>query len=102
MIRRGFWLATGAVLGVAGYRKASRLARDLTRGALGGPAAASPARRRLAAPQAAGPEDLAVLPRQQTPRQRATPPVARVAAAASFIKDVRDGAADYMELHRRE
>jgi hypothetical protein len=27
MIRRAFWLGTGAVLGVAGYRKASRLAR---------------------------------------------------------------------------
>ena len=30
MIRRGFWLAAGAMLGVAGYRKATRLARTIT------------------------------------------------------------------------
>jgi len=30
MIRRGFWLAAGAVLGIAGYRKAARLGRALT------------------------------------------------------------------------
>ncbi len=45
MIRRGFWLATGAVLGVTGYRRATRLARMLTGqaddGAVRGPAAAA-------------------------------------------------------------
>ncbi len=30
MIRRGFWLAAGAVLGVTGYRRVTRLARALT------------------------------------------------------------------------
>jgi isoaspartyl peptidase/L-asparaginase-like protein (Ntn-hydrolase superfamily) len=30
MMRRGFWLAAGAVLGVTGYRRATRLARMLT------------------------------------------------------------------------
>jgi hypothetical protein len=34
MIRRGMWLAAGAVLGVAGYRRAARLARR--RGRLAG------------------------------------------------------------------
>jgi hypothetical protein len=29
MIRRGFWLGLGAVLGVAGYRKATAIARSL-------------------------------------------------------------------------
>ena len=29
MIRRGFWLTLGAVLGVAGYRKAVSIARSL-------------------------------------------------------------------------
>jgi len=31
MMRRGFWLLAGVVLGIAGYRRATRLARDLTR-----------------------------------------------------------------------
>jgi hypothetical protein len=30
MIRRGFWLVAGAAIGVAGYRKATRLARTLS------------------------------------------------------------------------
>jgi hypothetical protein len=30
MIRRGFWLVAGAAIGVAGYRKATRLARMLS------------------------------------------------------------------------
>jgi hypothetical protein len=29
VIRRGFWLAAGAVLGVTGYRRATRFARAL-------------------------------------------------------------------------
>jgi hypothetical protein len=32
MIRRMFWLTAGAVLGVAGYRRVSRLARAVTLG----------------------------------------------------------------------
>ncbi len=38
MIRRAFWLGLGAVLGVAGYRRLSRLGRALT-GSRNGPAA---------------------------------------------------------------
>jgi hypothetical protein len=30
MIKRGFWVALGAVVGVTGYRKATRLARAVT------------------------------------------------------------------------
>jgi hypothetical protein len=62
MIRRGFWLVAGAALGVAGYRKVSRLARAVT----GGPAA---------------------------------PPASQLRNAVAFMKDVRDGMADYHELH---
>jgi hypothetical protein len=62
MIRRGFWLLAGAALGVAGYRKASRLARTVT----GGPAA---------------------------------PRTSQLRNAAAFMRDVRDGMADYHELH---
>ncbi len=40
MIRRMFWLIIGAVLGVAGYRRVSRLARTVT---LGGRRGATPA-----------------------------------------------------------
>jgi hypothetical protein len=62
MIRRGFWLAAGAVLGVTGYRRASRLAHKLRPASL-----------------------------VQGGRQ--------LQSAASFVRDVRDGMADYRDLH---
>jgi hypothetical protein len=62
MIRRGFWLVTGAALGVAGYRKVAKMTRAVT----GGPTA---------------------------------PPTYRVRNAVAFMRDVRDGMADYHELH---
>jgi hypothetical protein len=40
MIRRMFWLAAGAVLGVAGYRRVSRLARTVALGGRRGAAGA--------------------------------------------------------------
>jgi hypothetical protein len=61
MIRRGFWLVTGAALGVTGYRRAGRLARTIT----GGRAAT----RRM-----------------------------QLGSVASFVRDVRDGMADYHDL----
>ncbi len=67
MIRRGFWLAAGAVLGVTGYRKATRLARGL-----------------------AG----------QSPAQRARSAAGGLVSATSFARDVRDGMAEYWDLHR--
>lgn len=72
MIRRGFWLAAGAMLGVAGYRKATRLARTIT-----------------AAPVVI-----------QT--RAAVPVTHRVREAASFARDVRDGMAEYRDLHPRQ
>jgi hypothetical protein len=67
VIRRGFWLAAGAVLGVTGYRKATRLARAL-----------------------AG----------QRPAERARTAAGGLVSAASFARDVRDGMAEYWDLHR--
>lgn len=77
MIRRGFWLTAGAVLGVAGYRKATRLARTITAGT--------------------------AVPRALTTRARApVPRTHRVREATSFARDVRDGMAEYRDLHPRQ
>jgi hypothetical protein len=92
MMRRGFWLAAGAVLGVAGYRKASRVARSfqppaITRAPVPGRMVSSSPR----ALRAGGGE--------------ARPPVpvaARIRSAASFAHDVREGMAEYRELHGRQ
>jgi hypothetical protein len=88
VIRRGFWLAAGAVLGVAGYRKATRLARTITT-APGVPRVLTQAPGRALAPGSA----------QARP---AVPMTDRVRAAASFARDVRDGMAEYRELHPRQ
>ena len=61
MIRRGFWLALGAVLGVTGYRRATRIARAMV------PARGQP-----------GPGQL---------------------ARAGFLRDVREGRAEYLDRH---
>ena len=79
MIRRGFWLLIGAALGVTGYRRVTRLARLLT------------------VPRSAG--SLARSGRA-APAHGARSPVARAVAAAGFVRDVRDGMAEYWELHR--
>ncbi len=102
MIRRGFWLAAGAVLGITGYRKATRLARTLTgqaqqaRSAAVLPAAARASivarQTRLALPARAG----------ARPGGRAASAIAGAASAAGFVRDVRDGMAEYRDLHRGE
>jgi hypothetical protein len=115
MIRRGFWLLTGAVLGVTGYRKATRLARTLTgQSLLGGPAATQhrPALRGPAntrAVRAGAAEQRLALPLQPdtrlpeaTPADRIAAAAARATAAAGFVRDVRDGMAEYWDLHRSE
>jgi hypothetical protein len=94
VIRRGFWLAAGAVLGVTGYRKATRLARAVV-------PAGRPARP-------------GVLTRPPEPPPRRRPPllltsrqVLRGAAragrsaaqGAAFARDVRDGMAEYLDRH---
>jgi len=90
MIRRGFWLVTGAVLGVTGYRKATQLARTLT--------GAQPA----ATPQPL-PGSRAVPPRALTGRGGgASTAVARVASAAGFVREMRAGMAEYWDLRRGE
>jgi hypothetical protein len=85
MMRRGFWLAAGAVLGVAGYRKASRMARSVT-------GAAVPGRMLSSGPRALAPGGETGPP---------VPLVARLRSAASFARDVREGMAEYRELHGR-
>jgi hypothetical protein len=130
MIRRGFWLAVGATLGITGYRKATRLARTLTGqpatglagqrpGSVTGPGSAWLAGREERALPAAGQEpDSAGQPAQRAGasggRQRAwlsaahrnpaAPPwpvrlVAGARVAAEFVRDVREGMADYRDLH---
>jgi len=107
MIRRGFWLAAGAVLGVAGYRKAARLGRALTGQAQ--PARSTAARSAAVLPAAARASIVARQTRLALPGQAATRPgrqaasaVARVGSAAGFVRDVRDGMAEYWNLHRGE
>lgn len=102
MIRRGFWLTAGAVLGVAGYRKATRLAWALTgqgqasRSTAGLPAAA---RASIVAQQTR-----LALPARAATRSggRAASAVAGAASAAGFVRDVRVGMAEYWDLHRGE
>ena len=109
MIRRGFWLLAGAVLGVTGYRKATRLARTLTApGLLGRPATQHrpalrvPPTARAARVSAAEPR--LALPGQPDagPADRIAAAAARATAAAGFVRDVRDGMAEYWDLHRSE
>ncbi len=113
MIRRGFWLATGAVLGVTGYRKATRIARNLTgqaapgtamQGRLRQPSAIqlrwrSPlALRMRSAAGAASSAGSAVSARHARPAR----PAERAASAAGFVRDVQEGMAEYWDLHRAD
>ena len=83
MIRRGFWLVTGAALGVTGYRRASRLLQSFR-------------------PHQAGPGGRVVLrsPAPLTGR-RVLAGAARAgrgaAASAAFVRDVREGVAEYLD-----
>jgi hypothetical protein len=163
VIRRGLWLAAGAVLGVAGYRRATRLVDGLLRGepgsagqlAVRSPATASTAaaarpdsprhrsQGRLAStagglggsfPRAGTAGGLGgSSPRASTAgglggssplagtagglggssplagtagglggSSPLASTAARIGAAAVFVRDVRDGVAEYLELHHRE
>ena len=84
MMRRLFWATAGAVVGVAGYRKAARMARAVW-------------------PPAPGSGD-----RQAIPRRPARPGISRgmtrgmsrgVHGAASFARDVRRGRDLYLERY---
>ena len=74
MIRRLFWLVAGVLLGVTGYRRATRLVRAL---ALGGPGS----RRAAAAARPRGRE--------------------LMRGAAEFAHDVREGMELYTDRHPR-
>lgn len=78
MIRRGFWLVTGAALGVSGYRRASRLLRGPggTLAAAGAERPLRPGRALLAAAVSAG---------------RGT------AHGLAFARDVASGMAEYLD-----
>jgi hypothetical protein len=74
MIRRMLWLIVGAVLGVAGYRRVSRLARTV---AVGGRRAAARARGEAGGSRMGG----------------------WAQRAALFARDVRDGMELYSDRH---
>lgn len=90
MIRRGFWLAAGAVLGVTGYRRATRFARALT--------GQQPARTRRGTGQPGAHRASTAQPSAERARAAA----AGLVSAAGFARDVRDGMAEYWDLHRDE
>ena len=99
MIRRGFWLAAGAVLGVTGYRRVTRLARVLT--VPRATATRATATRATATRSLLGTESAAG-PRMLASPVRARSQVGRAVAAARFARDVREGMAEYRDLHRAE
>jgi hypothetical protein len=100
-MRRGFWLVTGAVIGVTGYRRAARLGRTLT-GQRPGVSTLQAARRPSSPIQLRWRSPLVLSMR--APASRTTParPAARIASAAGFVKDVHEGMAEYWDLHRGE
>jgi hypothetical protein len=120
VIRRGFWLVTGAVLGVTGYRKVNKLARALTTGPGAGSRVlrtAALGRHALGALPALAARQHALSARQNALAVRQTRPVAEQAhpsaqrglaqdnssgGAAGFVRDVREGMAEYWDLHRRD
>jgi hypothetical protein len=109
MMRRGFWLVVGVVLGVAGYRRASRLGRLLS-ARVAAPQLAAPkhaAVRQLAAPKGGAGARIAAPGRAAgalLPGTGVAQPgyAARLRSAASFVRDVREGMAEYRDLRRDE
>lgn len=94
MMRRGLWLAAGAVIGVSGYRKAALLGRELT-----GRSRPSSARASGVIAGSALPRLTAPVPARR-PRGAAAAALAGAASAAGFVRDVRAGMAEYRDLHR--
>ena len=91
MIRRGFWLLTGAVLGVTGYRKASQVARAVV-----------PARPARTGVLTLAPQPLRSGRPLLSSRQilRGAARAGRSAAhGAAFARDVRDGMGEYLDRH---
>jgi hypothetical protein len=95
VIRRGFWLLTGAALGVTGYRRAVRLARTVVpegRGAAGRRPPVPAGRVVLRPPRPTGRRVLA----------GAAMAGRGAAEGAAFVRDVRDGMAEYLDRQHRQ
>lgn len=86
MIRRATWLVVGAILGITGYRRLGKLARSISPQRL-----AVPGRR-----QAAG---VLGRPGRAEIVGRPSPGLDAGAGAGAFLRDVRDGMAEYMARH---
>jgi hypothetical protein len=86
MIRRVFWMIAGALLGVTGYRRVSRLARAVVAGG-----------RRGEAPGRPGGRDLPRSSRAHGDRTRRY----GARSVALFARDVRDGMELYTDRHPR-
>jgi fermentation-respiration switch protein FrsA (DUF1100 family) len=121
VIRRGFWLTLGAVIGVTGYRRAARLARSVLPAAIsqGQLTHARRGARALSAGEDRAPKDRALsrggtrreqdydrgreLPGREELGRRALAAAASAgrsaAASAAFVRDVRDGMAEYLNRH---
>jgi hypothetical protein len=94
MIRRGFWVAVGAAIGVSGYRRASRLARSVFPDRDGRPG------RALATP-GAGQARPAVLT-GRTLLAAAASTGRGTAQGVAFARDVREGVAEYLDRQADE
>jgi hypothetical protein len=122
VIRRGFWLTLGAVIGVTGYRRAARLARSVLPAAAVGQGQLAHAHRdagALPAGDGRAPKGRALRGRGARSEQghdqgrerpgrdelgrRALTAAASAgrsaAASAAFVRDVRDGMAEYLDRH---
>ena len=90
MIRRGFWLAAGAVTGIYGYRRVSAVGRRLS-------ASLNPAEPAAALPQGARGARRAQSARLARRGRRGAIGVAR--ETYRFTRDVREGMDLYMARH---
>lgn len=90
MIRRGFWLAAGAVTGIYGYRRVSAVGRRLS-------ASLNPAEPAAALPQGARSARRAQSARLARRGRRGAIGVAR--ETYRFTRDVREGMDLYMARH---
>jgi hypothetical protein len=93
MIRRGFWLVAGAVLGVTGYRRATRLARSLA------PAVSSRTGRDAGSRTTGGTRRPVLSGRAVLAGAARTGRGA--AQGAAFVRDVSDGMAEYWDRQGR-
>jgi hypothetical protein len=97
MIRRGFWLVLGAAVGVTGYRRASRLARAIVPGrgqpgqGLAGQGLAGQGLARAWLGAAGG--------RGARGGRAAIGSGEPAGGAARFLRDVREGRAEYLDRH---